>query len=361
MTMSISDARQLRALYNPPYARLLSLVGVVPYSPGAQVIYLLAAIVPCLLGALLAWTVGDSPRLFLSYWLRLNFSAMLFGAFVLMNFIHSETLAQFRHFTILASTSDNRNVVNHGYFRIFTSRWQYVCYVVTGLAGTLTGVVLGLPFHGLVYWYIVVWAFVTMSCVAWGFWYTLSLWAFLFDIGDLDDNVSVNPLEPRYSVGLLEVGHLSSSWSLCIAVEGTLAYVGLIATRWMSSPTLILRFKLFWLFVLIVIAVLNWIVPSITVNRLVGRIKARSAHQLQEIVTQLWKRLVKTPEERPTIGAELNYYFDLSKQLREHSAAQLDRATMVRFIGSVLIPLVLYLRESKAVLGAISRLFGGGP
>ncbi|MCZ6632963.1 MAG: hypothetical protein O7G87_06115 [bacterium] len=143
-------------------------------------------------------------------------------------------------------------------------------------------------------------------------------------------------------------------------VESGIAYAGLFSTHWISHKDLVVSFELFWLVFLVVVALLNWIIPTAAVRSLVEEIKTQRARELQTIITRLWSRLLEEGS-KATDRTELKYFIELDKGLSQKQGWQVDIPSLIRFTGSVVIPAVIYLIQNKGKLAKFSSIISGAP
>jgi hypothetical protein len=344
--------------YAPPYA---SLIGVMQGSFRQFLLVLGISLSPIFIAYLLSFVNFVNFDVFLACWIRLNFSAWIFGAFYFMNYIFKKSLNYYDEFLFLTQKqkSDQR-IVKDSYDFMFNSNKQYICYVIIGVLCTLTGYTLQIQVSGFTKWYIIFWSFWSGFAIGSGLWYAFGLARFIFKITSIQ-GLHINPIYPSTSVGLSEIIQLSSFWSFCFICECLLVYTGLFITHWMAPYSLVRGLQVFWLMIILLIAIFNFVFPYSRIKKLISLVKREHLKSIQNLLDVSWANATSTSNvEKRLFKEEIYYMAELQRLIRKDNEAMFDTSVILRLLSSVVVPLILTMYEKPDIINKIINNFFKG-
>lgn len=317
-------------------------------------LYLLASVIPVLVGWLSSLCFHLNFNNFLELWVKYNFSGWVFGSFLFMNYAYQRSLESFDDLLLMAKTSYNKHLIWIQFKRMYRSKQQTVVCAVTGLLTAITGTFLGVNIAGFYKYYIIINSFIAGFVVGYGLWHTIALSRLFRILGRLD-NISINIKNPFSSVGLLEIPLLASNWSVVFFAEIIIVYVGLVLPEWSRSNVAITAVQSFWLTVFLLIGFYNYFYPRHVVHKMVNEQKRDVLIHLQDKLDNAYTMDAYNKEEIENMQAIIDFTENRIDQVISSSGHLVDIRVVVRFAITTLLAIALLVIENIDTLARVWR------
>lgn len=317
------------------------------------IVILMFSFLPYLVGLLFMTLVGSNIHAYTEFWLRVNLSGMLAGAFLFMSYIYFKTVDIIDEVIFILETKEQMDKVRKCYELMFISKYQIIHSFVWALVISATGLIMGVPLDkwGVIYMGLA--ASGTGFVMATGLWYTITSSIFVYKFSRFE-KIKVNMFEPSRTIGIREVANLLGTWGICLILEALLVLFGFYYANWSYGQEIIIFFHSFWTLFVFAIAIFVFMYPHISVKRLIINGKRQGSRDFQKRISKMLDNLDKhSPNELELLERELNILCQYQKiyvDIVKSPSMAMDLSVVGRFVSALIIPLVIFMLQERHYL-----------